>query len=347
MTDLQPWTTSQPATVLGTGCALPGQPVSTEALIELVSSRFAIDCAREARAVAARMAITARHVCRDFAAANEPARPGHNNAELVAAAITSALADAGLGIDDVGYLIAHTTTPLQPLPPNVALAADLLGYRGPHVELRQACTGFANALMIASGLLAAPGAKPVVLVGSETGSLFFDPSRLAEDRGQIVNMVQMGDGAGAIVLGPHRAGTSALEASWMGSIGLGRVPGFQQFSGQSEFAHDFTAILQSGSQIFDAGAATAASLGHAVEAADIVIPHQISGQIGVMAARHFSLPREHFFVNADRVGNTGSAAIWIALAQLRAAQPAPGTKVLALGAEASKYMYGGFAYVHA
>ena len=51
------------------------------------------------------------------------------------------------------------------------------------------------------------------------------------------------------------------------------------------------------------------------------------------------------FVNADRLGNTGSAAIWLALADLRSALE-PGASVLALGAEATKYMFGGFHYVH-
>jgi 3-oxoacyl-[acyl-carrier-protein] synthase-3 len=54
---------------------------------------------------------------------------------------------------------------------------------------------------------------------------------------------------------------------------------------------------------------------------------------------------DRIFVNADRLGNTGSAAIWLALAELRPAL-VPGARVLALGAEATKYMFGGFSYVH-
>jgi 3-oxoacyl-[acyl-carrier-protein] synthase III len=50
------------------------------------------------------------------------------------------------------------------------------------------------------------------------------------------------------------------------------------------------------------------------------------------------------FVNAGRLGNTGSAAIWLALAELRTVLEA-GATLLALGAEATKYMWGGH-YVH-
>ena len=341
-----PWTSTARLAVLGTGSALPGDAVSTNTLIALIGDRFGIACEREAAAVAQRLAIHSRHVCRDFAHRQEPARAGDSNADLAARAVNAALADAGVAIDDIGFLIGHTTTPEQPLPANIAHVADRLGYSGPHVELRQACTGFANALMIATGLLGTAGARPVVIVGSETGSLFFDPLRLAEDRGQIVNMVQMGDGAGAIVLGPAAPQGPAIEAAWIGSIGLDRAPGIQQHHGAQEFAHDFAEILKSGPQLFDADVATATRLGHPPHQADCIIPHQVSGRVKSQASAHLGLAPGRIFVNADRLGNCGSAAIWIALAELRGASLAQGARVLALGAEASKFIYGGFAYVH-
>jgi 3-oxoacyl-[acyl-carrier-protein] synthase-3 len=332
--------------VLGTGFALPGEPVTTETLIAAMEERFGVTCGREARLLATRLDITTRHICRDFIASGEVARDGDSNADLAARAVTQALADAGLNIGDIGYLIGHSATPTQPLPPNIALVADRLGYAGPHIEIRQACTGFANALMIATGLLLAPGARPVVIVGSETGSLFFDPHRMAFDRGQIVNMVQMGDGAAAIILGPSHGKRAEIAAAWMGSNGLDRAPGIQRHHGAHEFDHDFAGILKSGPALFDAGRAVAARLGYSVGSAALIIPHQVSGRVGDMAAARLAVARDRIFVNADRVGNTGSAAIWLALAQLRAGGIDSGNTIVALGAEASKYMYGGFAYVH-
>lgn len=343
----RPWLSQGKIAVLGTGYALPGEALTTAMLLDRIAARFDLPRRREALAVARRMAIDTRHICRDFAAADEAARPGHANPDLAAAAVNAALADAGLAIGDIGYLIGHTATPLQPLPGNIAFVADRLGYAGPHLELRQACTGFANAVMIAFGLLAAPGARPVAIVGSETGSLFFDPARIAEDSGQLVNMVQMGDGAGAIILGPGADGGSSISAAWFGAIGLGRAPGLQMHAtGHREFDHDFAAILASGTQVFDAGREAAALHGITPEAADILIPHQVSGQIGAQSAAHFGLPIDRFFVNANRLGNTGSAAIWLALAQLRETRAERGLRALILGAEATKYMHGGFVYDH-
>jgi 3-oxoacyl-[acyl-carrier-protein] synthase III len=341
-----PWLSSGRLAVLGTGAAVPGSAVGTDALVGRLADRFGLMRQREAHAVARRMAIETRHICRAFDARHEIARPGDANPDLVARAVTAALADAGLTIGDIGYLVGHTTTPLQPMPSNIALAADRLGYRGPHVELRQACTGFANALMIAFGLLAAPDARPVVLVGSETGSLWFDPDRAAEDSGQLVNMIQMGDGAAAIVLGPPRDGAATLHSAWFGAIGLGMPPGLQLRHGVTEFDHDFAAILASGSRLFDAGAVAAARHGIALDSVDVIVPHQVSGRIGAHVARHFGIAVERTFANAGRLGNTGSAAIWMALAELRAGGMQSGARMLVLGAEATKYMYGGFAYDH-
>lgn len=328
--------------MLGSGHTLPGPAVGTGDLIAMMQQRFGFARPREAAAIARRLGIESRHLCRDFAARDEDPRSGDSNSELAAKAVRAALDEAGLQPHDLAYLIGHTTSPDQPLPANVAMVADRLGYDGPHVELRQACTGFANALMIAFGLIAT-GSGPVAIVGSETGSLFFDPASLDTEADQIVNMVQMGDGAGAVIVGAFEAGRPSIDAAWFGALGSGRAPGISRQHRKQRFDHDFAAIRGEGHRLFDAGRDAAAEQGFPIEAARHLIPHQVSGRIGMLAAAHFALPQERVFVQANRIGNTGSAAIWIALDTLRA-RAAPGEDIVVLGAEASKHMYGGFAY---
>jgi 3-oxoacyl-[acyl-carrier-protein] synthase-3 len=357
------WRSSGAVAVLGTGLALPGAPVTTAALQDALGPRLDARSRTRAAAIAARLGIATRHVARPWRARTEPPTPGCTNPDLAAAALRMALDDAGLRVADLGYLIGHTATPAQPLPGNIVFAADRLGYAGPHVELRQACTGFANALMIAFGLLARPGAPPVGIVGSETGSVFLDPDALTGRPDQLVNLVQMGDGAGAIVLGPACSGRDRLSGAWFGAAGLGRPPGLWMRAGGSDapsggngpllFDHDFTAIFRQGAALFTAGIEASPELRAAD--ADRIVPHQVSGRIGAQLARCLGLPPERFFVNADRIGNTGSAAIWIALAELRAAArgaaerpgAAAARRTLVLGAEATKHMHGGFCYVGA
>ena len=65
------------------------------------------------------------------------------------------------------------------------------------------------------------------------------------------------------------------------------------------------------------------------------------------AARYLGLPADKVICEANILGNIGSASIWVALDRLRrSGRLAVGDRVLVLGAEASKYMYGGFLYVH-
>jgi 3-oxoacyl-[acyl-carrier-protein] synthase-3 len=350
------WYANGSVAVLGTGLSLPGPPLGNEQLFDLVAPFSPGLSSRAISATARRLAIETRHISRAFGARVEAPVPGARNPELAANAIRIALDEAGLTVHDLGYLIGHTATPAQPLPSNIALVADELGYAGPHLELRQACTGFANALVIAFGLLTPAGARPVAIVGSETGSLFFDPARAATDRDQRVSLVQMGDGAAAIVLAPSDRGPHRLRASWIGSIGLGKSPGLEMRTGGSDcaasassplsFSHDYGRIAETGVGLFEEGLAAAACQGVTPGTVDWIIPHQANGRIGVQLAAHFDIPLNKIFVNAHQIGNTGSAAIWLALAQLRARGLPSGTRVLTLGAEATKYMHGGFLYEH-
>jgi 3-oxoacyl-[acyl-carrier-protein] synthase-3 len=345
--------------VLGTGHALPGPPVSSEELLTRLEANFGVSV-RTGMALARRLGVASRHICRDFAARFESPRAGNRNPELAAAAVADALAQAKVPVAHLQYLIGHTTTPARLLPPNIAEVADRLSHAGPYSELRQACTGFANALQWATGLLAAPAATPIAIVGSETGSVYFDALALADDPGQWVNLMQMGDGAGAIVLAPDDGTPGArLESAFFGHIGLGKRPGFSLDEGGSDFPavradrsvvtfrHDYEAVKRDGAELFDAGLKAARDAGVDVAALAAIVPHQANGKIGDWLARRFGLTKNLFYGNAERVGNLGSAAIWVALDDLRSSgRLNHGDHVLVLGAEATQYLYGGFVYVH-
>jgi 3-oxoacyl-[acyl-carrier-protein] synthase III len=350
------WRDPRGLSVLGMGTALPGPAVPTADLLRRVEERFDLAIMRCGRWLAHRLGIKTRHICRDFAMRHEVPRPGHSNPDLAATALSAALDEAGLRAGDLTYLIAHTTTPARLAPPNAAMVADRLGYNGPYMELRQACTGFANALTIAQGLISTPGTKSVAIVGSETGSVYFDPQRAAEDGGQLVNLVQMGDGAAAIILGPDgRTAGGRISNNFFGQIGIGREPGFTLADGGSdrafaergalEFEHDFAGVRTKGPELFYRAAAAARAIGFPVETADHIIPHQANGRMAELFGRCAGIDPKRVFVNADRLGNIGSAAMWMCLAELRR-RLHPGESVLALGAEATKYMFGGFHYLH-
>ena len=353
----QVWTDPAPMRVLGMGAALPGLPVETGALLNLMDTRFGLDLRTRGLAVARKLGVETRHVCRPFDRLIEGPRPGQRNPELATQAVLGALDEARLAPGDLSYLIGHTATPAIALPANVAQVAAGLDYHGPFAEFRQACTGFVNALVFALCLLRA-GSGPVAVVGSETGSVHFNPRRAVADSGQLVNLLQMGDGAAAIILARDDYGGAArpgakLSRVFHGQSGPGRSPGLFATSGGSdrpsipgglhEFEHDYAAVRLAGPALLRRCAASALKAG--ITGADWTLPHQANGRMDELLERLIGVPRGRVVTGGRHVGNTGSAAIWLGLAQHRASLR-PGDTVLALGAEATAHMFGGFRYEH-
>jgi 3-oxoacyl-[acyl-carrier-protein] synthase-3 len=166
----------------------------------------------------------------------------------------------------------------------------------------------------------------------------------------------MGDGAAAIIVArdDDRAG-ARLSDVFYGQMGRGRVHGLAVVTdggsdaprcglGFPEFQHDFASIRNSGLELLLHCAATAGDIG--AESSDYILPHQANGRMDAILATPLGVARERIVVTADRLGNTGSAAIWLALAHVRRTLRT-GQTVLVLGAEATDFMFGGFRYYHA
>jgi 3-oxoacyl-[acyl-carrier-protein] synthase III len=353
---------SKRLSVLGTGVSLPGPSVSSAELLQKIKHHFGIS-SNKGKALSRLLAIEYRHISRELEKQVESPRAGARNPDIATIALKNAIDAAKIHSKDLQYLIGHTASPAQLMPPNIAEVADTLNFIGPTAELRQACTGFANALQLVASLLQTGNNAPIAIVGSEVGSVFFDPLSLKSNPSQWVNLMQMGDGAGAIVLNAYDSSNTVnqpyLTDMYYGKLPGNRKPGFYMEGGSDypslsehqqclSFSHDYEAVKSNGGELFKAGVECMLSVGYTLDDFRFIIPHQVNGQIGYLLAREMGLPVNRFFVNANVVGNLGSAAIWVALHQLRiSGKLNPGDQVLVLGAEATHYMYGGFVYVHA
>lgn len=343
--------------LLSSGIALPGTSISNAAIIEKIE-KMGVKEVRNLRFLSHLLGIKTRYFSRDFLNRIETPRIEDTNPKLASRAIKKALQAANLSVKDLGYLISHTTSPHTLLPPNISWVSDELNYGGVYAELRQACTGFANALQLASGMLLNPNNPPVGIVGSETGSVFFDPYSLKENKEQLINLAQMGDGAAAVILAPDNEEDGArISHLFFGAAGLGKKPGLsREFGGSSmpfdqrglaQFSHDFAYVKENGIKLFKEGLKTITSAGIDLNDIQWIIPHQANGRMDEVLAPLINIPTIKFFTSANKVGNTGSASIWIALHQLRESKKLKnGDKVLILGAEATKFLYGGFIYHH-
>ncbi len=337
--------------VRGTGSALPGPLVDNDALLASLARQTDERHARTARKIAKRLGIRSRHVSRDLDKAVSGTIGRYDAPTLCATALSEANAST------MSFLIGHTATPHTQLPSNTAWVAEALRYGGPYTELRQACTGFAAALQSAAAMIVENGDEIVGIVGSETGSPFFDISEDFLDLDQLINYVQMGDGAGAIVLGRYEGAGSRIVDAYYGQIGIDRSPGIGIAGGGSAspacprglpfFFHDSRAVRKHGEDLVLAGFEAIQSRGYSLDDFDWVLPHQANGNIDELFRDRFPTYQGQVFVTADRLGNLGSAAIWVGLDELRrSGRLESGQKVLVLGAEASKYMFGGFVYEH-
>ena len=125
------WGDQRRLKVLGMGTALPGVSVSTAELLTRLEKRFGVEVSRRGTALANRLKIATRHICRDFEKRHEAPRPGNSNPDLAATALRAALDEARMQANDLTYIIGHTTTPARLAPSNTALVADGLGFGGP------------------------------------------------------------------------------------------------------------------------------------------------------------------------------------------------------------------------
>jgi len=196
------------------------------------------------------------------------------------------------------------------------------------------------------------------IVGSENGSPYFNISNDFIDREQLINFVQMGDGAGAVLLGADDTDeTETISDVFVGQIGLGMQPGISLQGGGSIdpdcsaglpfFRHDVRSVRVNGEKLLEAGIAAVRSRGYSLSDFDWIIPHQANGHIAKLFAARYPETKGRVVVTADTLGNLGSAAIWVSFDRLRrTGELEIGQRVLVLGAEASKYLYGGFVYTH-
>ncbi|MGF1747874.1 3-oxoacyl-ACP synthase III family protein [Vibrio cionasavignyae] len=340
--------------LLAASNAFPDQHLNNEQLITALEKLSGRRYAKIAARIAPFLGIQQRHFSRSIH--HLVSQPTPSNSDLVVEVMQRLMIQSQVSLSDIDYLIGHTTTPDTQLPPSIAWVTEKLKFHGPFMELRQACTGFASALQIAIPRIALLG-KPIAVIGSETGSVYFDFNESFLDQSQLVNYMQMGDGAGGVILGPDDGSQRGIISEcFMGQIGTNMAPGLSLDGGSlsvhtqktiARFHHNATNVRQSGEALFNASIQALAQRGHNVQDFDYIIPHQASGHIDSQLSEALGIDCCKVINDAKNWGNLGSAAIWASFGKLvNSGMLQPGNKVVILGAEATKYMYGGFIYRH-
>jgi 3-oxoacyl-[acyl-carrier-protein] synthase-3 len=136
------------------------------------------------------------------------ADPPPGTSELGAHASRAALEAAGIGPQDVDFIVFATINPDVTFPGAACYLQDKLGCRTiGALDVRAQCAGFVCALMVADQFLRNGQVERVLAVGAEIHSVWVDYSPAGVDLAR-----RFGDGAGAVVLGPATRDAGVLAA---------------------------------------------------------------------------------------------------------------------------------------
>jgi 3-oxoacyl-[acyl-carrier-protein] synthase-3 len=271
------------AVITGWGTALPPKVLTNDDLADL-----GLDTSDEW--IVERTGIRERHV-------------GGTTAGLSAEAGRAALGMAGLDPGQIDALVLATTTPDRTVPATSATVQNELGLTCGAFDVNAACSGFTYAVVVGHGLIAM-GAEKVLVIGTDTLARITD----WEDRN---TAVLFGDGSGAVVLEAVDGGGQLLAWDLQSDGSLeplfyAEVGDYMRMDGKEVFRRAVRIMV-------DSANTTLAHAGATADDVALIVPHQANVRIIQAACDRLGVGIDRAAVVLDRVGNTSSASIPLAL----------------------------------
>lgn len=282
------------------------------------------------------------------------AEAGVSASDLGALAARAAVADAGLKMSDIDLLIMNTITPDHADPGCVCFLAAKLGLAGVAAyDIRQQCTGLLYGMAMADAFIKTGKFRHALIVCSEVLSKRIDCSN---DGRNIA--ILLGDGAGAVVMGPcdddkrgvlwtgihaDGRGAKALYTAAPGSA-LGRMEHITKEdvdAGRVHFRMDGKAVFENGvAGMTDAAFEALKATNLTMNDVDVLIPHQANLRMLETVVKKTGTPKEKVFINVEDHGNIASACLPIALDEARKQGMVSSGKLVLLVAFGSGFVWG-------
>jgi len=299
--------------ILGTGHYLPDRVVTNFDLMKVMdtSNEFIVE----------RTGIEKRRY----------ADPEMGTSDLAVRACRAALDDAHLTAEEIDLLVMNTLTPDHYNPGCAFFLQPKLGLAGiPVFDTKQGCAALIYGLSLAGHYVSAGTYRHVLVVCAETNSKFVDTSNEGRNLSALV-----GDGAGAVVVGPsddagheiesvilHADGSGAkrlctVAPGWAGGrrkhlthedVDAGRI--YERMDGRFVFENGVAKMTGVMLELLEANSLT-------IDDVDLIIPHQPNLRMLEEIAKRSGFPQEKFFINVVEHGNIASATTPIALDQAR------------------------------
>jgi 3-oxoacyl-[acyl-carrier-protein] synthase-3 len=316
---LNPTPVDIPALITGTGASLPERKLTNFDLEKMVETTD--------EWIRTRTGISERRV----------AGEGDSMSQYAVEASRRALEMAGLDAGSVDMIICATVTPDMPIPSTSCLIQDKLGAkRAAAFDLSAGCSGFIYGLSVAHQFIRNGIYRHVVVIGAELLTKYLDWS----DR---TTCILFADGAGAVVLSRGEEAGRGILSSTLHTDGsmfdFITLPGggvlnpptertvkeglhYIRMRGNETFKIAVRSLEEVCREVLDAAGVPASDV-------SIFVPHQANHRIISAVGSRLGIEPGRVYVNIDRIGNTSSASIPIALDEAnRAGRIRKGDRVL-------------------
>ena len=250
------------------------------------------------------------------------AEEGEKPSDMAYAASVDAIRKADVEPNQIDALVLATTTPDVAMPSTACILQERLGLRAvPAFDLNAACSGWLYAVGMARGMIVSGMARNVLAVGVDV------QSRLLDRTDQNTCFI-FGDGAGAAVIsaagshGGHRIRQVMLGADARGlRMARREQPGYMVPNGHAGgdpwIRLDGQALFRVAAESFaDIIRDTISRTGWTPDETRWIVPHQANRRILKAAAKRSGVSFDRFYLNVERVGNTSSASIPLAMLEI-------------------------------
>ena len=342
--------------IIGTGSFLPNDPITNDEL----SDYFELD-----PWILDNVGVQSRFWSVDL---NDDLQMKYTGYEMATIAARRAIEDAQIATSDIDSIFLVTAQSDYIMPNSVVYVQDLLEIKECKTyEIHAACSGALQAVDLANNEILLGKSKNVLVCcfNLMSPTIFCEIEMNKEPSvSDMLNLSMFGDGASAIVISANSNG-SLIEDVKTNSVGLGEKPGMELLGGGavfpmsqknldkgfSKWKHDSNMILEKGTELSRKAVLDMTKLTNRhLDDYDFIIfpqanPNTLKNDIKDLR-KNFGVESDKIFYTVDKTGNTSTSGLFIALDQLKKSNKVNiGDKVLIIGGEASKWMYGGLSIV--
>jgi 3-oxoacyl-[acyl-carrier-protein] synthase-3 len=246
--------------------------------------------------------------------------PGEATSDLALRAAQQALERAGVGPEEIDFIVVGTTTGDMMFPTTANLVQHRLGCRNAgSADVYAACAGSVYSLSIGAQYIQTGKYRTVLCIGAETLSRITDYT----DRG---TCILLADAAGAAVLRPSDDDSGIIDTDLYSDGKYWEL--LYQPAGGSALPATHETVEQrlhfakmKGNEVFkvavrmfgDCAERILTRNGFTVQDVSLFVPHQANLRIIEAAVKRLGLPMDRVIVNVERYGNTGAASVYVAL----------------------------------